>query len=800
MPKTLQTVNKIPLSHSIGIMILIVFSLFSFQLLHAQTGYIYLHKKALDESSSVDFTFNITGDTILSGLLLNDKPDYFNVGDIGSSHAVTGANAGDGQLWATTVASPGIASYSQQGLIYLRTPGSSAWLPTGQTGYRIDGAEYNSMVYTNQAGNAYYYTYGGSANQIYNPANHGNTGLRDIAYGSGLTVVADNNGHILKYTGTYAAGSDSWSDLTAVSGIPPYVAQVDIQPSTQKIVLQEGLNIVVQQGTIYTMNNDGSGLTMIPYPASTGPATSYGLCVTDQGTIYATYYDNGLQADFIFDYDGSTWSINQQARYCGRPTGGTGNEVWAVNLNDEANTAATLFTLIPDGNRDWVDDERVRTNYTGNAIMIPVPAGNYTVTESLPAGWDLNGIKASDPTTNSSTNSIAKTATLNVSAGEIVHVTFTNELVQATTVANNCGIQVLEDFGSGGTTFTPPVVGITPYHYVADGFPLDGYYTIEKTGATWPITNSITADHTSDAIDGGNGYFMLVNASYGTDEFYRKRVVGLIPGESYTLSFFSANISPSLPVIPNITLGIANVNSGTFIDSISTGNITGSAWAQHIFTFSATTTTADMVIRNNGIGGRGNDLVIDDITLSQNCLLPFKLINFGALKQDNTVHLNWQTASETNTAYFVVEKSTDGINFQPIGKVLASGKSELNNYTFTDNNMTAVMSYYRLRITDKYKPVSLSPVRVVTQLRKGSSDILVYPNPARSQVQIILPGVAGEQSEVLLYNQGGQLVKTIAAGNQQAISLNTEAFAKGVYYIKLAKGNQVLFTTKMVKL
>ena len=332
MPTTLQIVRKSLLPHTLGMLASVVLFLFLFQPLHAQTGYIYLHKKALEENSSVDFTFNITGGaTTVPAVTLNDKPDYLNIGDLGSSHGVSGIHSGDGQIWATTTASPGIPSYTQQGLIYMRLSGSSSWLSTGQTGYRLDGADYNTMVYINLAGNAFFYTYGGAANQIYDPANHSNIRLRDIAYGNGLTVVTDDSGHVFKYTGTYAAGDDSWTDLTAISGIPPYAALVDIQPSTQKIVIQEALNLIVPQGTVYTMNNDGSGLTAIPYPVNVGPATAYGLSVDDQGWIYASFYDNSLQADFLFDYNGTTWTINQQARYCGRSTGGIDGEVWAVN-------------------------------------------------------------------------------------------------------------------------------------------------------------------------------------------------------------------------------------------------------------------------------------------------------------------------------------------------------------------------------------------------------------------------------------------------------------------------------------
>jgi len=334
---------------------------------------------------------------------------------------------------------------------------------------------------------------------------------------------------------------------------------------------------------------------------------------------------------------------------------------------------------------------------------------------------------------------------------------------------------------------------------VADVFPLDGYYTIEKTGTGWPISNSITADHTPDAIDGGNGYFMLVNASYGTDEFYRKRVTGLIPGQTYTLSFWSANISPSLPVIPNITFGIASVNTGNFIGSVSTGNITSATWEQHTFTFIAGTTEADMVIRNNGIGGKGNDLVIDDISLSQLCLLPFKLLAFNAAANNHEPLLNWQTAAEYNTAGFTVERSSDGKHYTAINQVTATGNAGINNYSFTDKNMPAGIVYYRLRITSKDNRISYSETRVLTTAFSTNNNILVYPNPVQSIAQVIIPGVTDENSSIKLYNEKGQWVKTIPTGGQQAVSIDTAPFSKGIYLLQLVKDDRVLYSTRFIK-
>jgi len=50
--------------------------------------------------------------------------------------------------------------------------------------------------------------------------------------------------------------------------------------------------------------------------------------------------------------------------------------------------------------------------------------GTYTVTESVPDGWDLTGIACTDPTSNTTTS--GNTATINLGPGEVVACTFTD--------------------------------------------------------------------------------------------------------------------------------------------------------------------------------------------------------------------------------------------------------------------------------------------------------------------------------------------------------------------------------------
>lgn len=63
--------------------------------------------------------------------------------------------------------------------------------------------------------------------------------------------------------------------------------------------------------------------------------------------------------------------------------------------------------------------------------------------------------------------------------------------------------------------------------------------------------------------------------------------------------------------------------------------------------------------------------------------------------------LEWGTAQENNSQMFIVEKSIDGVEFENIGVVNASGDSDREKgYRFLDINSTKEKAFYRLRQMD----------------------------------------------------------------------------------------------------
>ena len=88
-------------------------------------------------------------------------------------------------------------------------------------------------------------------------------------------------------------------------------------------------------------------------------------------------------------------------------------------------------------------------------------------------------------------------------------------------------------------------------------------------------------------------------------------------------------------------------------------------------------------------------------TISGINVLPIGLLSFTGEKDGNSNLLNWVTETELNNDYFIVEKTTDGVNFETVGKLEGAGNSNQTlNYKLIDYHMAEALNYYRLIQTD----------------------------------------------------------------------------------------------------
>jgi len=74
--------------------------------------------------------------------------------------------------------------------------------------------------------------------------------------------------------------------------------------------------------------------------------------------------------------------------------------------------------------------------------------------------------------------------------------------------------------------------------------------------------------------------------------------------------------------------------------------------------------------------------------------LPVEISNFNGVSQNNNIVLNWTTESESNNLYFEIERSNNGNQYEPIGRVAGKGTtSQTNFYSFTDHAPLAMINY-----------------------------------------------------------------------------------------------------------
>lgn len=96
-------------------------------------------------------------------------------------------------------------------------------------------------------------------------------------------------------------------------------------------------------------------------------------------------------------------------------------------------------------------------------------------------------------------------------------------------------------------------------------------------------------------------------------------------------------------------------------------------------------------------------------------VLPVELLSFTVDSREVENKLEWSTATELHSAYFELQHSIDGSEFQNIAELQAAGNSSTQlNYTHLDQNPVNGVNYYRLKQFDQDGTFAYSSIVVAT--------------------------------------------------------------------------------------
>jgi len=163
--------------------------------------------------------------------------------------------------------------------------------------------------------------------------------------------------------------------------------------------------------------------------------------------------------------------------------------------------------------------------------------------------------------------------------------------------------------------------------------------------------------------------------------------------------------------------------------------------------------------------------------------LPITLLDFSGELKENKVILNWKTVNEINNAYFTIERSRDGFNFEQVGTVKGAGNSDnILNYELIDYRPFNGISYYRLKQTDlNGSSVYAGTIVTINNIEKGQT-ISLYPNPASQSLTLNIEG--GIDEIITIKNSDGRIIYT-AQYNNNANTIDISNFETGIYIIEV---------------
>lgn len=210
-------------------------------------------------------------------------------------------------------------------------------------------------------------------------------------------------------------------------------------------------------------------------------------------------------------------------------------------------------------------------------------------------------------------------------------------------------------------------------------------------------------------------------------------------------------------------------------------NGTGSCNATKFVSFG----TIDLASCNGGGAGFSFDEINAAGGIDTSGTLPVSLLEYThQVQSKNETTLNWSTASELNNLHFIINRSVDGVRFEPIAIIPGSGTSNATlHYTYTDHFQIGEGLYYQL-IQEDYDGTKelLGVIRV--QLETDDILISLMPNPVHNTLNLEGEAIKlAESSEVRITNNMGTVLIRQDIIADQAANINIEKLQKGTYFL-----------------
>ncbi|WP_420459749.1 DUF6923 family protein [Neolewinella sp.] len=183
------------------------------------------------------------------------------------------------------------------------------------------------------------------------------------------------------------------------------------------------------------------------------------------------------------------------------------------------------------------------------------------------------------------------------------------------------------------------------------------------------------------------------------------------------------------------------------------------------------------------------------VTMDFSSTLPILLVHFSAAYERQAVRVDWETATEFDTDYFIVQRRAAAGEFSQIGRVQATGYSnELLRYSLLDQQPLPE-AYYRLVDVDFDGTTTYSSAVYVTSEQADLPQL--YPSPVVDQLTITYTSRKPGPLTANFYSVSGRLLltKQLTATRQ---TLPLGGLPAGLYSVVITDGQGSRISTHRV--
>jgi hypothetical protein len=180
-----------------------------------------------------------------------------------------------------------------------------------------------------------------------------------------------------------------------------------------------------------------------------------------------------------------------------------------------------------------------------------------------------------------------------------------------------------------------------------------------------------------------------------------------------------------------------------------------------------------------------NRVIAQEVAQTSNT--PALMLGFTGTTEGSVADLQWVMENETNSKWFVIERSGADGGFDSIAVVLGINNGNETTYSFSDPNMLPGCNSYRLREVDMDNIQRYSKViALMNNNQSASAKMDVYPNPAIATINYSVTSAAAQQVLVQVYNLAGVMLAATQQELQAGNNLQTVAIGN------LRSGNYIL--------